>query len=124
MNRRTYHKIQTQFEKKMKPKKVNVLGTEYIIYFETKEENPAILTCSGYADFTTKEIHINKETYNWYGLGLKTIRHEIIHCFIYESGLWNNCTWADNEELTDWIAIQMPKLAECFESLKIMGERK
>ena len=104
----------------MKPKTANILGTQYKICYETVEENSDLLDCRGYADFTTKEIHINKETYNWYGLGLKTLRHEIIHCFIYESGLWNNCPWADNEELTDWIAIQIPKMSECFKNLGIL----
>ena len=105
--------------------KINILGTDYKIVFETKEENEQLLECKGYADFSTKEIHINKETYDWYGLGWKTLKHEIVHCFIFESGLWNNCPWADNEELTDWIAIQTPKLAKCFESLEIsQGEKK
>lgn len=107
----------------MIPNKVNVLGTDYKIVFGTKEEDEQLLECRGYVDFSTKEIHINKETYNWYGLGWKTLRHEIVHCFIFESGLWNNCTWADNEELTDWIAIQIPKLSKCFKELEIMEEK-
>lgn len=53
----------------MMKNKINILGTDYKIIFETKEENEQLLECKGYADFSTKEIHINKETYDWYGLG-------------------------------------------------------
>ena len=48
----------------------------------------------------------------------KVLRHEIIHAFLYESGLWNNSgdakSWGWNEEITDWIAIQSPKLFKAF----------
>jgi hypothetical protein len=49
----------------------------------------------------------------------KVLRHEIIHAFMYESGLWENSHdvegWAQNEEMTDWIAIQFPKMQKAFE---------
>lgn len=116
------------------PKKVNILGTEYKIIYETNEQNEKLIECRGYVEFFTKEIHIDKEYFDknslksnffsdLYKMGFKTLRHEIIHCFIFESGLWNNCSWADNEELTDWIAIQIPKLSKCFKELKIMEEK-
>lgn len=42
-----------------------------------------------------------------------TLRHEIIHAFLNESGLTSNSNgvdcWARNEEMIDWIAIQYPK---------------
>ena len=46
------------------------------------------------------------------------IRHEIIHAFLFESGLAQNTndveSWAMNEEMVDWLAIQFPKLLKAF----------
>ena len=52
-------------------------------------------------------------------LNRQTLRHEIIHAFFYESGLWGNSfhdigPWALNEEMTDWLAIQWPKIQDAF----------
>jgi predicted SprT family Zn-dependent metalloprotease len=49
----------------------------------------------------------------------EVMRHEIVHAFLYESGLGYsthipNCAWAVNEEMVDWIAIQTPKMAKVF----------
>ena len=39
----------------VKPKKVNILGTEYKIIYQTKEENESLLECRGYVEFYTKD---------------------------------------------------------------------
>ena len=56
----------------------------------------------------------------------KTLRHEIIHAFLNESGLHFNTQvvvdgngWATNEEMVDWIAIQFPKIAIIYDELGI-----
>ena len=46
----------------------------------------------------------------------KKIRHELVRAFAYESGLAENSPWALNEEMTDWIAIQFPKMLKAFET--------
>ena len=43
----------------------------------------------------------------------------MIHAFLAESGLSANAlsnytSWAENEEMVDWIAIQFPKILEVF----------
>lgn len=114
------------------PEKANILGTEYKINYQSEDENSKLLEARGYCEFYTKEIFVNKKLFtnnnkgdyseyfkDLYKLGYEVLRHEIIHCFIFESGLWNNCEWARNEEMTDWIAIQFPKLNECFKSLGV-----
>lgn len=115
-----------------KPTSVNILGTEYKIIYQTKDENETLLDCRGYVEFYTKEIYINSEWFedtkdnkedifsDIYKGGYKTLRHEILHAFIFESGLWNNCDWAKNEEMTDWFAMQMPKISKCFDKLDIL----
>ena len=49
----------------------------------------------------------------------KIKRHEIIHAFLYESGLASSCDWAC-EEMVDWLAIQAPKLFKEFKTLDIL----
>ena len=102
---------------------VKILGTEYKIIdnvsFEEMPEN-----ADGCMDQFTKMIKIAKfepdrnsvkdlESYK-----KKVLRHEIVHAFLYESGLWNNSgdvtAWGQSEEITDWIAIQFPKILEVF----------
>lgn len=51
-----------------------------------------------------------------------TLRHEIIHAFIFEAGLSYNSLdaehWAVNEEMVDFFAMQMPKLLKAFRQCK------
>ena len=54
-----------------------------------------------------------------------TLRHEVLHAFLYESGLWGSSldvpAWAMNEEMIDWYAIQYPKIAEVYGQLGCDG---
>ncbi|HJA90843.1 MAG TPA: hypothetical protein H9948_08655 [Candidatus Jeotgalibaca merdavium] len=47
----------------------------------------------------------------------KNIRHELIHVFLFESGLGENSQWAQNEEMVDWFARQFPKLLKAFQAV-------
>lgn len=106
--------------------KVNVLGTEYTIIKNAKEsEYPILKNADGYCDFSVKKIVISemeKDEDSWESLEAyenKVIRHELVHAYLYESGLDNNSGWARDETIIDWIAIQLPKLASLFEELKV-----
>ena len=108
-------------------KTVNVLGTEYKIIFADENEKPKLKTmeCDGYMDQSIKEIVIAKFEQDGRSLEdlndyiKKVLRHEIIHAFFYESGMWNNSgtseAWGQDETITDWIAIQSPKLFKAFQ---------
>ena len=66
----------------------------------------------------TQELQIMEKN----GLKKKTLRHELIHAFLAESGLSANAlsnytSWAENEEMVDWIAIQFPKILEVFKEV-------
>jgi len=93
-------------EKTKQDKTVNILGTEYKIVFDMEG---SILTddIAARCDTCTKTIYLRpyeeEHTHR-----LTYLRHELIHAFFYESGL--NAYYQD-ECLTDWIAIQFPKLA-------------
>ena len=99
---------------------VNVLGTEYTIKESNKVDDPNLETCDGYCDTSTKTIVIDTFKDSPGSLGdleaykNKVIRHELAHAFLYESGLSCN-SWAKDEEVVDWIALQFPKLLKAFE---------
>ena len=99
---------------------VNVLGTTYSINKSNKIENLNLSNNDGYCDHSTKKIVIDTfqdspgslEDLDEYEK--QVIRHEVIHAFLFESGL-DSCSWARNEEIVDWIAVQFPKLQKAFE---------
>ena len=47
----------------------------------------------------------------------RILRHEIIHAFAFESGLADDSAWAMDEEMTDWIAHQFPKMLAAFKAV-------
>lgn len=113
--------------------KVNILGTPYKIDFRTNTQDSKLKLCDGYCDYSIKQIVCLKRTdkdkteldlQNLKTIERRLLRHEIIHAFIYESGLWtdsfNTQSWAMNEEMTDWIALQFPKIYKVYKQLNIL----
>lgn len=104
--------------------KVNILGTEYQVLFRKEANDIKLKEADGYIDPSIKKIVVeifekdNMSIEDLRSYQKKVLRHEIIHGFLYESGLWNNTNeseaWARSEEMTDWIAIQFPKLQKAF----------
>lgn len=101
---------------------VNILGVKYKITITTEEKDPGLVGCDGYCDKTTKQIVVQAETSQSnlgdYSVYLrKILRHEIIHAFLFESGLHENFFHPDfghDETYVDWIAAQYPKLKAVF----------
>ena len=107
---------------------INILGTTYTLRFTPNEDGYHLLEgANGYMDPTVKEIVVrtdfSKDDDIQYPEVLikKNIRHEVIHAFLYESGLDCNSNkstnWATNEEAIDWLALQLPKLIETLNSI-------
>ena len=109
-------------------KVVNILGTTYTIEERTEDEDAILKGVDAYCDRTTKEIVIVKldsdnctiHNPEWYRN--KLIRHEIIHAFLFESGLgecseWNKNDSQHSEQIVDWLAIQFPKIQKVFEKV-------
>lgn len=100
---------------------INVLGTKYEVIFGNERDYPNLKECDGYIDNTVKKIIVtdcsdfdetcikDKKVFKQ-----KVLRHEIIHAYLFESGLHCDSekseTWATNEEMVDWLAIQIPKI--------------
>lgn len=99
---------------------VSVLGTEYEIVFRREQDDPKLKECGGYCDTTCQRIVIevpDDDPMNCENQGeitRRTIRHELVHAFAFESGLDANSEWAANEEMVSWVANQFPKLLEAF----------
>lgn len=108
----------------VKPLKIDILGTKYDLQIVPKEKDAYLEECDGYCDYTTKKIVVEDWKNKSVGdLGndsvyLKQIkRHEIIHAFLFESGLganWEHKPFGQEETTVDWIARQFPKMLEAF----------
>ncbi len=110
---------------------VNVLGTDYKIIVKKYDEDEAFArrNIDGYCDSYKKEIVVcDMNTYKGWEHEPQetkdicqklTLRHEIVHAFLSESGLSDcsavfSCGWAKNEEMIDWIALQGPKILNAW----------
>lgn len=112
-------------------KAVNILGTEYKIEIHKISEDIELKDngWGGYCNETLKLIVLSDvdEDEN-YGncsdhekdkITKETLRHELIHAFLSESGLSSNSLqysagWVKNEEMVDWFGIQSPKIFKLF----------
>lgn len=118
-------------------KKVNILGTEYTIDFRKISEDKTLKdnNWAGYCcddeplivivDTEDKEYFLNYTDKEKKLYSSSILRHEITHAFLNESGLQacaNPCakSWARNEEMVDWFAIQSPKIYKVFKELNIL----
>lgn len=118
------------------PAEVEVLGTTYDIIQRTVAEDKMFApgeneqTC-GYCNSATKEIVLldmwSCDMFKDYSdaeiiASMKhNVEHEIVHAFLSESGLEGNSnpspSWAVNEEMVDWIAIQSRKIVAAWDSV-------
>lgn len=114
--------------------KIDILGTKY--KFEThkisEDETLRKNRWAGYcgeeskliviADMSEKEFFSDMDEKEQEAYRKTTLRHEIVHAFLNESGLSDNTSvpsggWAKNEEMIDWFAIQSPKIYKAFKKV-------
>lgn len=113
----------------MESKKINILGAAYMLTITSKSQDVRLKDSDGICDETVKELLVD----NYAGFEddptckknlavqiRKNKRHEIIHAFLFESGLAENSSWAQNEEMVDFFAIQFPKPVEAFNAADAM----
>lgn len=118
-------------EKKGTVMTLNILGTEYEIrklkykdepYFEKQSVDgycDGVLHQIVYCDMTTFPGCADESADRCAMCERETLRHEIVHAFMNESGLKDSsftvdCPWAKNEEMIDWMAIQGPKIYKAW----------
>lgn len=101
--------------------KVNIFGTEYGVFFDLQGEDS-----DGEARFYKKEIHIRpvdkmlddestreEKTHR----AKEVYRHELLHCALFEMGADE---WNRDENLTNLLAINSPKIFKVFQELGIL----
>lgn len=103
--------------------KINILGTDYDIIVDKELQ---MTKNDGYCDKYSKEIRVRPIT------GMlndsnndelkrmrfeEVVRHEIVHAFLFESGLDE---YSCDELFVDWIAIQLPKMASALKGLEVL----
>lgn len=112
---------------------VDVLGTRYSIEVHKPEQDVCLSEeLDGYCNSTLKLIVISDMS-NYKNTGDKerelyqkeTLRHELIHAILSESGLKDNAliygkSWATNEEMVDFIACQFDKIYKIFEWCEVL----
>ena len=109
---------------------INILGTPYEIIVKKYNEDKMFENqdCDGYTITATHKIVLcdlysfdrwkdeTEEVVSAYSK--QTLKHEIVHAFLAESGLCQNSNetsaWATNEEMVDWIALQGNKIHKAW----------
>lgn len=114
------------------PNTVMILGAEWSIVYRKSKEDAGLKDRGGYCDETVRTIVIRKfhdtpkpnECADLKSYARLCLRHELIHAFLYESGLSNSSCgvghWSMNEEMVDWIAYRSPKIFEAYKSLGLL----
>lgn len=114
--------------------KADVLGSEYTLRFIPEDKDPQLDNSNAYCDSCGSTIviddlsklkdlcpdaFISKDMVNRLKV---TIRHELIHAFMHESGITtcSHLPWAHDETLVEWLAVQLPKMAKTMQDLKVL----
>ena len=110
---------------------VDVMGTKYDVYLNVDRKDDSCLEhCSGYCDKTVKRIVIEGpaddiEFADFEVYAKTNLRHELVHAFLFESGLDANSYWGSDgsdhsEQMVEWVALQFPKLLKAFKQVNAL----
>ena len=111
---------------KIESKRINILGSSWLIKSVTKEEDPRFKDgkSAGLCDHSVREILIEDVPNSEYTIRdplqniRHVLRHEIVHAFLFESGVYGDSLpaneWAMNEEMVDFFAHHHEKMHEAF----------
>ena len=103
--------------------KLSILGSEWTIEYRNADADPILDVRGGYTDPSAALIVMaNKrkddDVRDFKEIQKRCLRHEIVHAFLFESGLGPNfehSQYGHEETMIDWIAIQFPKMLKVFE---------
>lgn len=109
---------------------INILGTDYTAELISDSKDIKFKEADGYVDPSIHLIRValfekDSETVSDVANYIKKVmRYEIVHAYLFESGL-AECSgtvdsWAQNEEMVDWIARQFPKMKRTMEALNCL----
>lgn len=121
-------------DKGLKGFTLNILGTDYFVRCVSAKEMPSwyFKEVKGKCDYTVKSITVEDliERKNEHpdtmgdleSIINQTMRHEILHAFLIESGLGDECSI--DEVTVDWFAMQAPKLFKVFCQAKAFSQEE
>ena len=114
----------------MKVYNLDILGSKWQLKVIPRESDPMFESVDGYTDRSTKTMFVADGTFNDvddlqnFEAYMKEVkRHEIVHSFLYESGLAQNmyhAPYGHDEMCIDWFAIQIPKMLKAFEKAEAL----
>lgn len=102
---------------------IHILGSKWQII---EDDEFRIADADGFTDNSVREIHLRSifsdekssvadmEEYK-----RRVLRHEILHAFIFECGLDTENSWARNEEMVEFFALQFDKILTLFSTVKV-----
>ena len=107
---------------------LDILGTPYKVSVRNENDDKALELCSGYCDQTTHELVVEdgktSDLSDFAEYQRRALRHEIIHAYLFESGLGADAIYAFDGEhpemMIDWFARQAPKIFKTFKEAKAM----
>lgn len=109
---------------------IDILGASYTIEKKPYAADKNFENSDGYCDWYRRKIcycdlRTAPEWANATNDGIlireqSIIRHEILHAFLYESGLSQDshaisAAWVFDEEIIDWFALQGPKILKAWQ---------
>ena len=106
-----------------------ILGETWTIAIVPTSTDKRLNDCDGFCDKTSRCILVddfsmcdNYDMDNRQAHVCQNIRHEIIHAFLFESGLAGDSVWhvqgqEHPEQTVDWIAYQFPKMLKAFQTV-------
>lgn len=102
--------------------KISILGSDWTIEYRNAEIDPILEGRDGYTDHSVNLIVIanrrkDDDVLDFEKVQKRTMRHEIVHAFLFESGLGSNFahpSYDHEETMVDWIALQFPKILKAF----------
>lgn len=116
-----------------KKKEIHILGETWGLYIGDQKEFPELKDCDGYTDKTARCIVVIEKPEDsslqyFERYQSKVIRHEIIHAFMFESGLCSSAHYEAEkgeehpEMMVDWMAVQFPKILKAFREAGALEE--
>lgn len=112
----------------MNETKIMILGSEWTVDERSVKDDSLLEECDGYCDWTIRTIVVRHDAegtladMDYYIRKVK--RHEIVHAFLFESGLAHASapvdSWATNEEMVDWYARMGDKIHSAWRELGVI----
>lgn len=107
--------------------RVNILGAAYTVKIVDKKSDKRLSDCDGYTDKTSHLIVVDNCKNDDCNLDnpkeyiLKCLCHEVIHAYMFESGLhenWEHKRFGQEETTVDWFAVQYFKIRKTMDALE------